>query len=161
MALLSFVLLLVRRRECGSENSVCLRTLQGAVYGCLCQMCCQNVWSLAGVYLLLPSTILLCLPAYILMGSEVPCQCLYNLASIWNVRQDFERFLHNISNTRKVSSTTCPSGAIGTYSSTECSLTTPVDIVIALTLGRKPLVSLPMKVGCICTSAPRWARTAR
>src|SRR6266704_3487693 len=42
--------------------------------------------------------------------------------------------LRNISNISNVSCTTCSSGAIGTYSSTECSLTTPVDIVMALTL---------------------------
>src|SRR5207302_10788212 len=63
--------------------------------------------------------------------------------------------------TCNASSTTCSNGASGTYSSTECSLTTPVETVNALTLGRKPLVSLPINVGRSSKEAPRCARTAR
>src|SRR6266851_2164131 len=63
--------------------------------------------------------------------------------------------------TCNVSVINCSRGSKATYSCTECSLTTPVEIVIALTVGRKPLVSLPMKVGLICKVAPRSARTER
>src|SRR5437762_13005674 len=67
---------------------------------------------------------------------------------------------HRDSNWR-VSVTSCSRGSRATYSSTECSLTTPVETVKALMAGRRPLVSLPMKVGFIDKVAPRRASTLR
>src|SRR5437868_6202300 len=67
--------------------------------------------------------------------------------------------LHRAS-TSSVSSITCSRGVRATYSSTECSLTTPVERVKTFICTRKPLVSLPMKVGFICKAAPRLARAS-
>src|SRR5260370_5011815 len=72
----------------------------------------------------------------------------------------YQDLLHKV-NPCKVSITNCSSGSNATYSSTECSLTTPVEIVKALIAGRNPLVSLPMNVGFICNVKPRRSRTVR
>src|ERR1051326_6257321 len=67
----------------------------------------------------------------------------------------------HLSITCKLSCTIWSSGASATYSSVECSFTTPFDTVNVLMRGRKALVSLPIKVGCSSRLSPRRARVSR